>query len=215
MRVLKTFSVNKPMSQSHKISMDCGKRSMIVLSCVSILILVGIRICLCNEKDEYQLPSCGSESDKPPCTVTLSIPDDEVKSIFDLSGYPLKEKQNAEKVICEPDNVYRSNNNGFYQTYYPSNQGNSRIIVFPKGNVLQMHYHDIYEEFVVEYGSFTLHLLDPKETFIMKSGDVLKIAAGRKHQLNADKDTGFSLREIVAPDSFTKRKTIFVSNLIE
>ena len=73
---------------------------------------------------------------------------------------------------------------------------------------IQMHYHDIEEEFLIKYGTIDAHFGDNVSP--IHAPKHLKIPKNQHHALFANSEDGFLLQETIAVDSFVKRPVVFV-----
>jgi mannose-6-phosphate isomerase-like protein (cupin superfamily) len=73
---------------------------------------------------------------------------------------------------------------------------------------IQMHYHDIEEEFAVKYGTIDAHFGDDFQA--IHAPKHLTIPKNQDHALFANSEHGFLLQETIAVDSFAKRSVVFV-----
>ena len=82
------------------------------------------------------------------------------------------------------------------------------IFINSIGFGIQMHYHDLNEEFLVKYGTIDLHFGEEIKT--AHAPQVLNIPKNQNHALFANNKHGFLLQETVDVDSFVKRSVVFV-----
>ena len=73
---------------------------------------------------------------------------------------------------------------------------------------IQMHYHDIEEEFLIKYGTIDAHFGDDFQA--IHAPKHLTIPKNQDHALFANSEHGFLLQETIAVDSFVKRSVVFV-----